>query len=365
MSGPDIPGFQIETLLGRGGMGVVYRVRRDSDGLVLALKMILAHRTASYEELARFRIEAEAMACLKHPNIVRIRGIGLHAGSPYFVLEYAHRGTLKDLIAGGPHDPRGAAELVRQIAGAMQHAHERGMLHRDLKPANVLLMEDGTPKVSDFGLVKFSRPLREVREMHSTMTVDLFDSLLRRNTAAGRPQAITNEEIALLAEGAFAGETTVPYDPGVLNTVKAYLSEARDQAGHELPAGLDDLSRSGIVVGSPAYMAPEQAMPATGEIGPTTDVYALGGILYELLTGQPPFRGNGFADLLTQLLSTPPRPPRSIVPTIPKPLEAICLKCLEKNRARRFASAGELSEALATFLSGAPPKRSRLWGWWR
>jgi len=159
---PDIPGYDVEAEIGRGGMGVVYRVRKHATGSVLALKMMRRGRGASFADLARFRIEAEALACLNHPNIVKIRDVGLYDGCPFFVIDFAEEGSLKQSVARGPQTPTRAAELVRTLALAMQHAHERGMLHRDLKPANVLLMRGGTPVITGFGLVKFANPVRDV-----------------------------------------------------------------------------------------------------------------------------------------------------------------------------------------------------------
>jgi serine/threonine protein kinase len=125
-------------------MGVVYRARQRKTGAILALKMILRGRGATFPELARFRIEAEAMACLDHPNIIRIRDVGAFDGYPFLALDFAERGSLKD-VAGGRQQPiRWSAELVCTLARAVQHAHDRGMLHRDLKPANILMMGDGT-----------------------------------------------------------------------------------------------------------------------------------------------------------------------------------------------------------------------------
>ncbi|MBY0395090.1 MAG: serine/threonine protein kinase, partial [Thermoleophilia bacterium] len=167
---PEIDGYELLDELGRGGMGVVYRARRRSDGAPRALKVMLRGRDASLSALARFRIEAEALACLKHPNIIRVRDIGVHRGIPYFAMDYAAGGSLKSAQAAdpGPWPARRAAELVRTLALAIDHAHGRGMLHRDLKPANILLTEEGQPVVSDFGLVKFASPIGEVSEMYCT-----------------------------------------------------------------------------------------------------------------------------------------------------------------------------------------------------
>src|SRR5262249_41189297 len=157
-------GYEVEAELGRGGMGVVYRVRRRATDSVLALKMILSGRGATFQELARFRVEAEAMACLNHPNIIKIRDVGVASGYPFFRLEFGAKGSLRPGIQGRPQPIRWSVELVRTLASAMQHAHGRGMLHRDLKPANILFLGDGTPKISDFGLVKFAAPIARVSE---------------------------------------------------------------------------------------------------------------------------------------------------------------------------------------------------------
>src|SRR5262249_39942291 len=133
----------------------VYRVRRHADGQTLALKVVPCEG-ATFQELARFRVEAEALACLDHPNVVKVHEIGLAAGSPFFSMDFAAGGTLRQLARGAALPPAAATEVVATLALAVQHAHGRGMLHRDLKPANVLLMGDGTLKLSDFGLVKFA-----------------------------------------------------------------------------------------------------------------------------------------------------------------------------------------------------------------
>lgn len=359
---PDIPGYDVEAELGRGGMGVVYRVRRHTDGAILALKMILGGRGASFAEFARFRIEAEAMACLNHPNIVKIRDVGLHAGYPYFAMEFAERDSLRQVISHGPQKPGWAAELVRTVALAMQHAHDRGMLHRDLKPANVLIMEDGTPKVTDFGLVKFANPIRRVSEMHCTFTVSLLDVELGRlakelgaqyQSVADAPVA-SEDEITRTAWESCAARTGILGDATRLESVRAFVSEARQQ-GKQEALNLDGLTRGGTIMGSPNYMAPEQASGDLARLGPRTDVYALGGILYELLTGQPPFRSENVMNMLVQACSAKPTPPRQLVPQISSDIEAVCLKCLEKQLDSRYQTAAALAEDLTRFLDGYSP----------
>lgn len=238
---PNIPGYHVEAELGRGGMGVVYRVRRPKDGAPLALKMMLRGRGASFAELARFRIEAEALKCLNHPNIIRIRDVGLYAGCPFFVIDFAEGGSLKQAVSRGPQKPMRAAELVRTLALAMQHAHERGMLHRDLKPANVLLMRDGTPVITDFGLVKFADPIRKVRHAYGTKTVPslleyevelLALELGSQYRSVGDALADSEDAVTQSFWDQCATRTGVLHDGTELEAVREFLTAAKQQ-----PAG--------------------------------------------------------------------------------------------------------------------------------
>lgn len=273
-SWPVIPGYELERVIGRGGMGIVFRARQQSLNRIVALKMMLAGPLATPSLLARFRLEAESVARLTHPRIVQIYEIGELDGQPYFSLEYVGGGSLADRLDGTPWPPRKAAELVAQVAAAVQFAHQAGIVHRDLKPANILL-DDGTPKITDFGLAK------------------------------------------------------------------------------QLEGGSQH-TRTGEIVGTPSYMAPEQASGVTKNLGPACDVYALGAILYELLTGRPPFRGQDPIDTVMQVLSDEPVAPRRLQPRLPRDLETICLKCLEKSPARRYSSARELEADLRRFLADTP-----------
>jgi serine/threonine protein kinase len=364
---PDIPGYDVESEVGRGGMGVVYRVRRHRDDAILALKMILWSRSASFTDFARFRIEAEALACLHHPNIIGVRDVGMHDGYPYFAMPFAAGGSLRQVAKQGPQKPRWAAEVVRTAALAMQHAHDRGMLHRDLKPANVLLMADGTPVITDFGLVKFADPVREVSEKYCTVAaVSLLDVELSRFAREFRAQYgaiddlpnVVGDDVTRSLWERCAARTGVLGDGTRLQLVQEFLNDVLEQAPQADTAApmLEGLTETGAVMGSPNYMAPEQAVGDLAAIGPRTDVYGLGGILYELLTGQPALRSDRVVDLLIQARATPPVSPRQLVPTISDDIAAVCLKCLEKSPDSRYQTAAELAEDLSLFLDGYSPR---------
>jgi hypothetical protein len=268
-----VPGYEVLGELGRGGMGVVYKARQTSLGRDVALKMILSGAHAGCDEMRRFRTEAEAVARLRHPNVVQIYEIGEVGGLPFFSLEFVGGGSLESRLRGEPQQPAEAARLVEALARAVQAAHDVNVVHRDLKPANVLLTEDGQPKITDFGLA------RKLDEQGRTQT--------------------------------------------------------------------------GSVMGTPSYMAPEQAS-ASKDVGPLADVWALGAILYECLTGRTPFRGATAMDTLELVRNDDPPPPRQLEPGVPRDLEAVCLKCLEKDPRQRYASADDLADDLRRFLDGEP-----------
>jgi WD40 repeat protein len=270
---PKVPGYEILGVLGRGGMGIVYQARQVALDRLVALKMILQADHAGSEERDRFRTEAEAVARLQHPNIVQIYEVGEHQGLPYFSLEYCAGGSLAQKLNGTPLPASQAAQLVQTLAHAMHAAHTQHIVHRDLKPANVLLTQDGTPKVADFGLAR-----------------------------------------RLDRQGA---------------------------------------TRTGAVMGTPSYIAPEQAQGKKG-VGPAADVYALGAILYELLTGRPPFKSATDLDTMLQVISEEPVSVRRLQPKVPRDLETVCHKCLHKDPTKRYASAAALAEDLRRFAAGEP-----------
>ena len=151
---PQIPGYEIESVLGRGGMGVVYRGRHLQLHRPVAIKMLLVGTCATAAERERFLREAEAAAQLQHPNIVPVYDVGDHEGRPYFTMELVDGGTLAEELAGVPQAPRMAAELLATLSDAVHVAHEARIIHRDLKPSNILLTANGIPKINDFGLAR-------------------------------------------------------------------------------------------------------------------------------------------------------------------------------------------------------------------
>jgi serine/threonine-protein kinase len=278
---PQIPGYELETVLGRGGMGVVFKAQHLKLKRFVALKMMLAGTYASPEELVRFRRETEAIAALRHPHIVQVHDAGEVAGRPYFTMEYVEGGTLGQALSAKPLSPRHAAELLATLASAIQFAHRSGFIHRDIKPANVLLAVDGMAKVTDFGLAR-----------------------------------------------------TIEAGP--------------------------EVTQSGAPIGTPSYMAPEQAQGRASAVGPSADIYALGAVLYEMLTGQPPFEGESACETIHKVVTEEATPPSRLNPKIPRDLDTICLKCLQKEPARRYASAQDLADDLHRYLDGKPVRARRV-----
>src|SRR5262249_28728629 len=282
---PLLPGYEVVAEVGRGGMGVVYRARQSSLNRWVAIKMIHAGIDADPAARTRFRTEAEAVARLQHPHVVQIFEVGIHDGRPFLSLEYLPGGSLDSRAGNAIRPEREVARIVECLARAVQQAHERGILHRDLKPANVLLTDDGTPKITDFGLAR------------------LMDR----------------------------GGTT----------------------------------RTDVAIGTPSYMAPEQAAGDAQRIGVTTDVYSLGALLYELLTGRAPFRGKSPLSTLEQVRTRDPIPPRRFRAPLSPDRETICLRCLEKAPGDRYPSAKSLADDLARFLAGEPVQARPVRSWRR
>ncbi len=299
---PRIPGYDLLKVLGRGGMGVVYLARHLKLDRAVALKMVRGNPDRGSTLLERFRTEALAVARLNHPNITQVYDYGEWEGCPFLALEFVDGGTLADRSAGSPQPPREAARIVETLARAIQHAHEHGVVHRDLKPANILLAAVSGP-------LPATSP-----ELEASSSVSVTGQLL---AAAVK---VTDFGLARWVE---AGESS-------------------------------NATRDGDIVGTPSYMAPEQAGGVVRNLGPPCDIYALGAILYELLTGRPPFRGTSAFETVMQVLAMDPVPIHRLQPGVPRDLETVCLKCLEKEPRARYITANDLADDLARFLQGEP-----------
>lgn len=268
--------YELEEVIGRGGMGVVHRARQPGLNRRVALKMIAAGRDASPSLVDRFRREVEAAARVNHPAIVPIYDVGTRDGVPFFTMELLEGGTLTDRLDGKPMAVDAAVDLIERLARAIDHAHRQGIIHRDLKPSNILFSADGNAKVTDFGLAK------------------------------------------------------------------------------QLGAAPDLATRSSVLLGTPTYMAPEQASGRADEVGASADVHALGVILFECLTGRPPFLLTTPLETLERIRTDEPPCPSRFRSGLPRDLVTICLTCLEKEPGRRYATAGALADDVDRFRRGLP-----------
>jgi serine/threonine-protein kinase len=278
---PTFAGYELLERVSSGGMGEIYRARQQTTNRIVALKTLLASRcqdTAEGQEvLARFRTEIEAVSRLQHANIVPIYDVGERDGRPFYTMQWLGGGSLAEKLAGRPQEERQSAQWLATLSRAVRHIHENGIIHRDLKPGNLLLADDGTIKIADFGVAKLTDKSTGVTQIQQWF-------------------------------------------------------------------------------GTPEYMAPEQTATeeAANAISPATDVYALGVLLYEMLTGRPPFRAHEPLETLRQVRAEEPISPRHLRPRLSRDLETICLKCLNKDPTRRYQSAKLLADDLDRWLEGRP-----------
>ncbi len=302
---PELEGYVIEKELGRGGMGVVYQARDKRLGRRVALKMILGGALARPGARLRFLFEAEIVARLRHPNIVAIYEIGGQRAQPYFALEFVEGGSLAQVLAGQQVPPREAAQLVERLARAIPSAHAQGIIHRDIKPANVLLAQ--SPAAA-------TKPEASPSQSSGSPTVRL-DELVPKITDFGLAKLMTSES---------------------------------------------GLTATGAVIGTPSYMAPEQAGGRPHEVGPATDVYSLGAMLYEMLAGRPPYREKTGVETVMKIMESDPPPLASLRSKLPRDLITIVERCLQRDPGARYPLAGELADELARFRHGEPIRARRV-----
>jgi WD40 repeat protein len=297
-AGPLPPGYEMIRRLGRGGMGVVYLARQTQLDRLVALKMVRdeSHADADYRQ--RFQREAEAVAKLHHAGVVQIYDVGVHQGRPFFSMEFCKGGSLADHLRGTPLMPETAAAVIERVARAVHHAHANGIVHRDLKPDNIFLHD-------------------------------------ARLSARGSGQDMSSDDSqrALLT-------------PAALPKVADF--------GLARKLNEDGQTKSGVILGTPSYMPPEQARGAGKQVGPAADIYALGAVLYECLVGRPPFLAATTMHTLLQVLNDDPVPPTRLNPKVPRDLEVICLTCLRKEPAQRYTTAVDMAEELRRYRAHEP-----------
>ena len=321
---PLIPGFDVLEEIGRGGMGVVYKARHRRLNRLVALKMILAGGAADAHTVQRFLFEAEVLARVQHPQVVQVFEVDTYQGTsgvliPYLAMELLEGGSLTRRLREKKLDPHAAAALVEGIAHAVHAAHSQGIIHRDLKPGNILFA--------------------------SAEVAPRSDELRAPPPAA--PESTGSE----------------PRLPG-----SALLPKVTDFGLAKFTESAAEFTGTGQVVGTPHYMAPEQAA-GNKKVGPPADVYALGAILFECLTGRPPFEGAEPMSVLLKVVSETPPDVRTVRPDVPRDLAAVIARCLARDTRRRYATAAELAEDLARFQASRPTvarplrRRERLWLW--
>ena len=272
LGGQTLGQYQLMERLGRGGMATVYKAYQPSLDRYVAVKVLSTFLAQDPDFTARFQREAQAIAKLNHPNILPVYDYGQEGELIYIVMRYVEGGTLQDML-GQSLDLDTTVEIIAQVGGALDYAHQRGLVHRDVKPSNVLMAEGSWALLGDFGLVRMTRASTRI-------------------------------------------------------------------------------TKTGVAMGTPTYIAPEQAQDR--DVDGRSDIYSLGVVLFEMLTGRVPFEGDTSLVVLLKHLTDPPPPPREINPDIPEPVERVVLKALAKDPVDRFQQMGEMVTALQKAVAGGP-----------
>ncbi len=285
--GKKVHGYTILAEVARGGMGIVFVAKHDKMERRVAIKTLLISSHTHSSDRQRFEVEAQAAAKLDHPGIVSIFEVGEYEDDPYLVMEWIDGDNLATRLNRGPFSVEETVRIAVEVADAISHAHQRGVVHRDLKPANIILDRQQNERaiLTDFGVAK------------------CIETIRGGLTTAGEP------------------------------------------------------------IGTPHYMPPEQADCSRGVVGPCSDIYSLGSVMYAMLSGRPPFQAASSIDVIMQVLSNEPVPLRKLNPALPAVLEAIVTKCLQKDIKRRYKTAAELSLDIQNFRDGKPTLARPLASW--